>query len=201
MSCEEFWNKMPELDSSQVEGNRHLTECVACAGRFAREHRLAVGLRALAAELGMERAPQRVEANLAAAFRAAHGLSAQRRTAWWKAPVLPWAAAGFAAAALAFAFWAAPRRHVEAPAARHSAPSQVELASLTSQDSDDGFIQLPNAPQMDPNDDVNVVRMELPRSAMLAVGLDVNPEQVSETVEAEVMLGSDGLARAVRFME
>jgi hypothetical protein len=77
----------------------------------------------------------------------------------------------------------------------------VELAALTMEETDDGFIPLPNAPQIDPNDDVNVVRMELPRSAMLAVGLDVNPEQVSETVEAEVMLGSDGLARAVRFME
>ena len=36
---------------------------------------------------------------------------------------------------------------------------------------------------------------------MLAVGLEVNPDQVSDTVEAEVKLGSDGLARAVRFME
>ena len=57
------------------------------------------------------------------------------------------------------------------------------------------------APQIDPNDDVSVVRMEFPRSAMLAVGLEVNPDQVSDTVEAEVKLGSDGLARAVRFME
>ncbi len=69
------------------------------------------------------------------------------------------------------------------------------------EETDDGFIPLPNAPQIDPNDDVNVVRMELPRSAMLAVGLEVSPEQVSDTVEAEVKIGPDGLARAVRFME
>jgi hypothetical protein len=43
--------------------------------------------------------------------------------------------------------------------------------------------------------------MELPRSAMLEVGLDVPPDQVAGTIVAEVKLGSDGLARAVRFME
>jgi len=36
---------------------------------------------------------------------------------------------------------------------------------------------------------------------MLVVGYDVNPERVSEPVQAEVMLGPDGLARAVRFMD
>jgi hypothetical protein len=77
----------------------------------------------------------------------------------------------------------------------------VELASLAIDEADDGFIPIPNAPQIDPNDDVNVVRMELPSSAMLAVGLEVSPEHVSDTVEAEVKLGSDGLARAVRFLE
>jgi hypothetical protein len=77
----------------------------------------------------------------------------------------------------------------------------VELAALSTEETDDGFIPLPNAPQIDPSDEVNVVRMELPRSAMLTVGLEVSPEQVSDKVEAEVMLGPDGLARAVRFME
>jgi hypothetical protein len=36
---------------------------------------------------------------------------------------------------------------------------------------------------------------------MLVVGLEVSPERVSERVEAEVMLGPDGLARAVRFAD
>jgi len=53
---------------------------------------------------------------------------------------------------------------------------------------------------MDPNDDVNVVRLAVPRTAMLAVGLPVSPERASELVEADIMLGSDGMARAVRFL-
>jgi len=78
----------------------------------------------------------------------------------------------------------------------------VELASLTDDGADDdGFILLPNAERVGPNEDVHVVQMELTRSAMLVVGLDVSPDRVSEPVQAEVMLGPDGLARAVKFLD
>jgi hypothetical protein len=200
MSCEEFWNRI-ELGSDTAEDDRHAAECSACAVRLARERRLSAGLRLLAAESETISTPQRVEARLLAAFRAAHDLGVPRPVAWWRMPLVPWAVAGVLAAGLIFTVLVAPKRRVETPAARHAAPARIELAALTTQESDDGFIPLPNAPQIDPNDDINVVRMELPRSAMMAVGLDVNPDQVSDTVEAEVKLGSDGLARAVRFME
>lgn len=198
MSCEEFWNRMADQESDHAD--RHIAECAPCAARLASERRLTGGLRLLSAELDTFATPQRVEARLLAAFRATHGIGDPRRLAWWRTPILPWAAA-FLAAGLAFTVWIAPKRRVEVPAAHRTAPGQIELAALTTQESDDGFIPLPNAPQIDPNDDVSVVRMEFPRSAMLAVGLEVNPDQVSDTVEAEVKLGSDGLARAVRFME
>jgi hypothetical protein len=201
MSCEQYWNRIAELESDKAESDRHIAGCAPCTARLARERGLSGGLRLLAAELDTLAAPQRVETRLLAAFRATQGIGAARRAAWWKTPVLPWATAAVLAAGLAFTVWVAPKRHVAAPAARHTAPAQIELAALTTQESDDGFIPLPNAPQIDPNDDVSVVRMEFPRSAMLAVGLEVNPDQVSDTVEAEVKLGSDGLARAVRFME
>lgn len=199
MNCEEFWNRISRMEASELDD--HAAGCAPCAARLERERGLSRGLRLLAAELNSLEAPARVEANLAAAFRLVHGIGATPRNAWWGKPILPWAAAAVAAAVLAFGFWIAPKRRAEAPAAHHNAPAQVELATLTSQARDDGFIPLPDAPQIDPNDDVNVIRMELPRSAMLTVGLDVNPDQVSGTVQAEVMLGSDGLARAVRFVE
>jgi hypothetical protein len=201
MNCEEFRNRMAELAPDKIGIDPHVAECAGCAALVAQERRLAAGLEMLAADSGSIGAPLRVEANLIEAFRAAYPPAGQRRNAWWRIPALSWAAAGFAAAALGFALWIVPKRPAPAPAARHTAPAQVELAALTTEETDDGFIPLPNAPQIDPNDEVNVVRMELPRSAMLAVGLEVSPEQVSDRVEAEVMLGSDGLARAVRFME
>lgn len=45
-----------------------------------------------------------------------------------------------------------------------------------------------------------VVRVELPRSAMVALGLPVNNESKSELVKADVIVGDDGLALAIRFV-
>jgi anti-sigma factor RsiW len=201
MNCEQFWDGMPELEAERAVLDRHASECPACAARMARVNRLSGSLRLLAQELGEVDTPARVEANLTAAFREIHGARVAGPAAWWRVPALPWAAAAVVAAVLACGFWLAPKRAAAPPNAHHSRSSQVELATFTNQDLDDGFIPIPDAPQIDPNDDVNVVRMELPRSELLAVGLNVDPSQVSDTVEAEVMLGSDGLARAVRFME
>jgi hypothetical protein len=46
-----------------------------------------------------------------------------------------------------------------------------------------------------------LVRVELPRSAMLSMGLPVNMDRYSERVKADVLLGADGLARAIRFVQ
>jgi len=48
---------------------------------------------------------------------------------------------------------------------------------------------------------MDVVHVEVPRSAMLAVGIQVSPERTGEMVQADVMLDSDGVARAVRFLD
>jgi hypothetical protein len=49
-------------------------------------------------------------------------------------------------------------------------------------------------------DDGQVVRVELPRSALQSFGLPVNAERVGERVKADVLLGHDGVARAIRFV-
>jgi hypothetical protein len=45
-----------------------------------------------------------------------------------------------------------------------------------------------------------VVRVELPRSALQSLGLPMNAERASERVKADVLLGHDGVARAIRFV-
>ena len=45
------------------------------------------------------------------------------------------------------------------------------------------------------------MRVEVPRSTMMALGIAVSADRAGEPVQAEVMLGSDGLARAVRFLD
>jgi hypothetical protein len=45
-----------------------------------------------------------------------------------------------------------------------------------------------------------VVRVELPRSALASFGLPVNAERINERVKADVVVGYDGIARAIRFV-
>lgn len=47
---------------------------------------------------------------------------------------------------------------------------------------------------------VQVVRVELPASALAAAGLSVGPEMSKGPIRADVVLGHDGLARAIRFV-
>ncbi len=51
-----------------------------------------------------------------------------------------------------------------------------------------------------PLDSGRVVRVELPRSALVSMGLPVNMEHTGELVKADVLLGEDGVARAIRFV-
>jgi hypothetical protein len=46
----------------------------------------------------------------------------------------------------------------------------------------------------------HVVRVELPRSALVSMGLPMNLERAGEPVKADVLMGDDGVARAIRFV-
>ena len=46
-----------------------------------------------------------------------------------------------------------------------------------------------------------LVRVELPRSALVAFGLPMNVNRYDEKVKADVFFGSDGMARAIRFVQ
>ena len=54
-----------------------------------------------------------------------------------------------------------------------------------------------------PSEGAQLVRMQVPRKALVAVGLlsaDVPPGALTGTIQADVLVGEDGLARAVRFV-
>ena len=196
MNCQEFWNTIPELGDSA--GSRHLLACPACAARMSRHRELEAGFRAVAAGFRRVEAPPRVEARLRAAFRRQTGVEHGGPSRRW-IPVVTWAAAFAAMFALA-AFLVRGR---QPEAARPPVQRTIELAMLVQPQADaDGFIPLPNsAGEAADEDDVNLVRVAVPRSAMIALGLDVSADRAEEMVEADVMLGSNGMARAVRFLD
>jgi hypothetical protein len=208
MNCQEFWNTMPELAYEADDGHfEHVRECPACAALLNRQRTLASGLRRLAADWRSVEAPARVESRLTAAFLGQAGLTVSHPATRWWVPVATWATA--AVAVLALAMFLARDRHV-VPAHRTTS-SRVELAAVEppadldtlgdSSGTDNDFIPMPNAARIEPNEDLDLVRVEVPRSAMIALGYAVSEDRASEPVEAEVVLGADGLARAVRFFE
>ena len=46
-----------------------------------------------------------------------------------------------------------------------------------------------------------IIRVELPRSALATFGLPVNMDRYNEKVKADVIFGVDGLAHAIRFVQ
>jgi len=47
----------------------------------------------------------------------------------------------------------------------------------------------------------HVVRVKVPRSALIAFGVPMNMERAGELITADVVVGDDGLARAIRFVQ
>jgi hypothetical protein len=54
---------------------------------------------------------------------------------------------------------------------------------------------------LDLQDGGQLVRVELPRSALAKFGLPMNMDRADERIKADVLVGTDGLARALRFVE
>ncbi len=62
------------------------------------------------------------------------------------------------------------------------------------------FFALEEGADLDSLEIAQVVRVELPGSALADVGLAVDPEVADKPVKADVALGYDGIARAIRFV-
>jgi len=212
MNCQDFWERAPEYSRAEAgtgEWAGHLGECPACAAEWARQRNVAAGLRQLATQWSHLEAPARVEARLVRALRATSaGSERLPQPRFWIAAVA-WATVSVAVMALALFLV-----HVREP---QTAPKRIPanlaiLASVEALPEDPagetdssvlgpGFLPLPNAERIAANEPVDLIRLEVPRSAMIALGFEVSPDRAAEPVEAEVAFGVDGVARAVRFLD
>lgn len=48
---------------------------------------------------------------------------------------------------------------------------------------------------------LQLIRVELPRRTMMSFGLPVDPRQLDRPVKADLIIGPDGLTRAIRFVQ
>jgi hypothetical protein len=203
MNCQEFWETYcDKARRHSEEEHRHLHECRPCASTVSAQRGLIQGLRGLAAETRSIQANQRVENRLLVAFRENSGYVSEPRRRRW-VPVLTWAAA--AAVLLMLGVFLTRERDPE-PVRR--ANPRVELAvfeapqsSVTLAGFGGDFVRLPNVADIDVNEELNLVRLEMSGSALIALGVPLGVERATESLQADLILGADGMARAVRLDE
>ena len=84
---------------------------------------------------------------------------------------------------------------------RRSDATYTQLAELMSEEQQaTEFLPLTFIPDDRAGEGRQIVRVTLPRTTLLAFGVPMNMERTGELVTADVMLGDDGVARAIRFV-
>ncbi len=146
-------------------------------------------LRALAAD-GPVQAPGHIEERLRMEFRRQ---KRRRNLVTWT----PWLGVA-AAAGIALLAWVRSEspRPVSAPEV-----AAVHAVAPVAEEETDGFYPLPEAEALPAVENAMVVRVQLPVSSLQLMGVPVNEESADLSVQADLLLGQDGLARAVRLVE
>ncbi len=229
MNCKELRNNVRDLagggldDRRRAEAQAHMAACEACAADFEAERQLTMALCELAGSHAEERPTGQVEAALQRAFRARSSEQAVRT------PVaFPWRWAGVAAAMViaAAVFYAVAHRAplqktnaVNSPARQQPVvvePQRVAVASTVQKPKPTHrrvgpkadellqvvtvFYQVPYAEPLRPEESKRIVRVRVPRSTLVQFGFPVDEAQAQEPISADVLVGDDNLARAIRLV-
>jgi len=159
----------------------------------------------LAAEVAEAKPSPRLEAALLNEF------DARRRRShrpWW----LLAAAACIAGVA---AFWTKPAAPPKPPVqvVRAAAPAPVavaatlplpkrvrKLAPPKPADSEPQFIRIPYSAPLAPYERAEIVRADIPVAALTAAGFNVATSDTGATAQADLLIGEDGMAHAVRLI-
>ena len=206
----------------------HVAVCESCRGALAAEERLTTGLRALASAMTSCEASKAVEAALLDRFAelnpAASRVARRRRRG-----VLEWAAMAAAIAALTsgIAWWeiernghlqeaSAPARPVPSPATEAplgSAPAAVHAAvdrpranrpatksAKPRPPAARPFVALPGAAGLPDFESGEIVRFDIPVTALPNYGVEIPPDAATPAIQADLLIGQDGRARAIRLV-
>ena len=204
MNCREFEDSIVALvrDADLDERIRipvlvHAEECAPCAARLADQRALSAWLQLAASD--DRQAPAHIESTLLAAYRR-HYPPAVRH-------ILPQPAKGIiryraiaASLLVAFLGFAAmlllrirePETAATVIPAPQQSPQTIEIAT-------DFFALMPGA-GLNTLESGQIVRVRLPRNALNSYGLPVHRDRMDEPVTAQVLIGQDGVARAIRFL-
>ncbi|MGH9342221.1 MAG: anti-sigma factor family protein [Terriglobia bacterium] len=225
MNCMVFDDIVDDLVGGEVMGDgtraaaiAHIRECPSCAARFEDRQWLAASLKQLASDSCREEAPAPLETLLRTRFREQVSLAGrQRKHRRWVATA---ALAACVLIVIAGAVWFRSSIHTRPdpglraqfmagknPQAVAGSPKPTAITSaapaVDADDSDwsEDFIPLPDAEGAPPVENVQVVTVRLPASDLEEVGLPILEPAGPQYVTAEVVLGDDGIARAIRIAQ
>jgi hypothetical protein len=206
MNCQDFWNSVPQAAVRAADGRawlpvacrEHLEACPVCALGFAEQRTIALHLREMAADREHLQTPEHVEAALLREFR---GLprQAQRTRHWWM-PAGSWAAAATVTAALAIVLLQSGMPRSSYRLQRSVRATEWDSMHLSSTEIQ-AYIPLPAVERVASAEELDLVRVEVPRSALVRLGMVVGPDWPAGPVKADVMIGPDGFARAIRILQ
>ena len=225
MDCMQFREVLHELDRPGAEGDAlceralaHAESCSDCAAQLTEMESLSFSLRQLAEESAEVQAPARLETSLLAEFRREKAATASRGVRWQLA------AFGIAAAVLLALGLSLHRQHLVTPAGVNSARNSsqavttapdhpaVTKASAAARDAntpasaaDDSeyataYMPLPYAYDPSELEGAAVVRVVLPRAALVSYGLPVEGMGVRDQVTADMVISQDGTPQAIRLV-
>lgn len=223
MDCAQFESIVHDIERPGTEGFAlregvlaHAESCSRCARLVTEVESLDAGLRAIAAAAAPLQASPSVEMAVMAEFRRQKSASARSRVQRQIA-ALSTAAAALLAVGFSLHHWAThsgitPKiagviskpASPAVPAIAPAAGTAVEN-SATAVDPDDSeyatsFVRLPYADDPPSLDDGAVVRVEMPRAALVSFGLPVAAMESDGMVQADLIVSADGTPQAIRLL-
>lgn len=205
MNCTDFENVVVAMARDEVidataqgEGLAHADACARCARRLVSERMLSDTVASAIAVDAAKQAPAHVGRMLMGALRERKITGQRLRRIRIRRGVT-----GAIAAMLLIGTAMILRKTTEPPAARGGVAASVDDDAVSATDTGDevttDFIPLDSDPA--PAGRTSLVRVQLPRTALLAFGLPVNEDRFEDVVQAEYLVDENGLTRAVRFVE
>ena len=182
MECTEARAAFRDWAAAPAEARNHLVACSECAFAWERGRELSEALASLRLRTAGASASRSVRAAVLEALPPAP-----------RAPWIAWRPLVAVTAVLVMAItagWYFTRHEQRA----RPQPTQAAEAALYTD-----FFPL-SAVALDRQDAAHMVRIRLPRREMRRFGLPVSEEFERSSIEADVLIGQDGVARAVRFV-
>lgn len=224
MTCEEFelagldLETLREGDPVHIAAREHLRVCPHCPALHENWQTLQADLHAVGAETREVEAPARVEMRLRQEYRTRHKTVKARRVAVLAGWSL--ATAAVIIAAVSWIDWRKETHHgavqqaaVAAQKATSTAKSgqdvnvngataagpEIGETLVASNDAAD-FTLLPGS-LPGTLEDATVVRVQMQRGALDALGLTVNEERASDLIQVDLLVGDDGQPQALRLAQ